>query len=144
MKLLLESKTCSDTGLFTLFAVQTNLNYCLSSQFYSLDIFFACTYFCKETVFRPDIIMSLPCVCQSGSTALHRAANNGRTECVSLLLRAGADLDIRNNVSNRCDLRVCTDCLRTGWKDSCGVVHEAGGQGNACSGRLLLFETLLA
>jgi ankyrin repeat protein len=44
------------------------------------------------------------CVCggksdsQNGWTALIRAAERGRTDCVRLLIDAGADKDVRNNV----------------------------------------------
>ena len=36
---------------------------------------------------------------QDGDTALHKAAKEGKTECVDHLLSAGADVTITNNVS---------------------------------------------
>ena len=41
---------------------------------------------------------------QDGNTALHLAAWKGRGECMRLLLAAGADMNIPNNV---CIVNVC-------------------------------------
>ena len=36
---------------------------------------------------------------QNGDTALHYAGINGHCDCAQLLIQAGADVDIQNNVS---------------------------------------------
>jgi ankyrin repeat protein len=38
------------------------------------------------------------CCAQDGVTALFRAANNGRTDCLQLLLENGAEPEVKDNV----------------------------------------------
>ena len=52
--------------------------------------------------------MSALCQTQGGSTALIRAAHEGRTDCVRLLLEAGAEKDAQNYVRA---IKCCTLCL---------------------------------
>jgi ankyrin repeat protein len=60
---------------------------------------------------RDDERASLICL-KAGSTPLHSACYNGRTEVVSLLLAAGAALEARNHVSAvRDDERAGLICL---------------------------------
>ena len=39
---------------------------------------------------------------QDGVTALFRAANNGRTDCLRLLLENGAEMEVNDNVRVSC------------------------------------------
>ena len=49
---------------------------------------------------------------QDGDSALMLAAREGRTEVVSLLVKAGANTDLQNKVKCRCDLEIlCTQSL---------------------------------
>jgi hypothetical protein len=51
-------------------------------------------------VFCDELIAVALCLCcaQDGVTALFRAANNGRTDCLQLLLENGADAEVKDNV----------------------------------------------
>ena len=63
---------------------------------------------------------------QDGNTALMRAADCGRADCVRLLLDAGADTDAQHMVRASADVRLC---------GACGVDVDAGDglmSGDAC------------
>lgn len=52
---------------------------------------------------------------QNGHTALHMAAQNGHDGCVSALIRAGADLEAKNDVSftPQCSRHLKASCIST-------------------------------
>ena len=50
------------------------------------------------------VSLHMSVITQNGSSALTMAACEGRTEVVSLLLEAGANTNLQNEVKFRCDL----------------------------------------
>jgi hypothetical protein len=52
----------------------------------------------------------IPAPSQSGDTALIRAAEGGHTDCVRLLVEAGADMNILNNVRTQSNPRCPWEC----------------------------------
>ena len=59
-------------------------------------------------------------ITQDGESALMMAAREGRTEVVSLLLKAGANTDLQNKVC-QCSLRVNVLIITVSVQNVCGV-----------------------
>ena len=73
---------------------------------------------------------------QGGYRPLHFAAGNNSKECLELLLLQGADINIRNSVSNiNRSSKIDYECS---FQDMCTPLHYAAGKGHKECLELLL------
>ena len=65
-----------------------------------------------------SVSLHMSVITQDGESALMMAVGEGRTEVVSLLLKAGANIDLQNNVH-----KMDSYCVTITWHPGCRLSH---------------------